>query len=452
MQLAGELAVGFALIVITPPLGTNLAGYFYPRYAQEVLDDLFAQAVVIQAGDDVLVLIACDLIGVEADTVAQARKFIEEQIGVPAERVCIGATHIHTGPAVVHHDIPAPQSAYRELLPQLIGSAAVQAWRRRHPARAFWASGNAGHLCFNRRYRMKDGTVRTNPGVLNPDIVEPAGPTDPEVGILAFETPDGAPLGMIVNFSLHCDTHGGAAITAGYPHFLRSTIAAVTRSRAVTLFFPAPCGDVNHIDVTRKQEKGRANCRRIGESLAHQVLAALDHAQPINIACIPVARDVLEIPCRRITAEQKREYLRLLGDNWRDPDVCYVVDKAGKKRFSMERQAMRDALLLDELNVRARRVELWCAGLGDVAIAANPAELFVELGLQIKRASPFAHNLVFELANGSVGYVPTRHAFAEGSYETTLRRSSCLAEDAGERIVARTIELLQQVHRQSKRQ
>ncbi|MCJ7492332.1 MAG: hypothetical protein MUP15_09345 [Dehalococcoidia bacterium] len=441
----GKVAVGFGSVTITPPLGTNMAGYFYPRGAEDVLDDLLAQAVAIEAGNDALILVACDLAGVDAGLVAEARDFVAGQINFPRERVCIGATHIHTGPDVVVRDpaIDKQVTRYRELLAQLIGSAAVEAWRRRKPGVIRWARGEAGHLCFNRRYRMKDGTVQTNPGRLNPNIVGPVGPTDPEVGILAFEAPDGAPAGFVVTFSLHCDTHGGNSITAEYPYFLRTAIAEALQAPVTTLFFAAPCGDVNHVDVTKEGLKGRANSQMIGEELARQVLAAIKSAQPVEVDRIRVARDVLEMPCRRPSEELKYQGLGTLGENWRDFYSCYVADGVGQMRFSMDRHAMRDALLLDELNVTSRTVELWCAALGDVGIATVPGELFVELGLEIKRKSPFKRNLLFELANGSVGYIPTKKAFAEGSYETTLRRSSCLIEDAGDRMVSRVTELLE---------
>jgi hypothetical protein len=75
----------------------------------------------------------------------------------------------------------------------------------------------------------------------------------------------------------------------------------------------------------------------------------------------------------------------------------------------------------------------------DLAIVLLPGEVFVELGLAIKQASPFKHTLVIELSNDSPAYIPTEKAFKEGSYETVNSR---IAPGGGERLVAEALRLL----------
>ena len=75
----------------------------------------------------------------------------------------------------------------------------------------------------------------------------------------------------------------------------------------------------------------------------------------------------------------------------------------------------------------------------DVAVVALPGEVFVDLGIAIKRASPFATTMVIELAHDAPGYVPTRKAFAEGSYETVNSR---IQPGGGEMLVATALRLL----------
>jgi hypothetical protein len=86
--------------------------------------------------------------------------------------------------------------------------------------------------------------------------------------------------------------------------------------------------------------------------------------------------------------------------------------------------------------------------LGDEVVWVSlPGEIFVELGLAIKKASPFRYTFIAELANGSVGYIPNREAYAQGAYEVV---SSRCAEGSGELLVQSAIHLLKELHRQSR--
>ena len=84
--------------------------------------------------------------------------------------------------------------------------------------------------------------------------------------------------------------------------------------------------------------------------------------------------------------------------------------------------------------------------IGDnIAIASNPSEFFVELGMQVKAASPFKHTLMSTLTNGNAGYVPTRQAFVDGGYEVKkYPAGSFLAIEAGEQMVEASIRLLRE--------
>ncbi len=444
----GPIRAGTGCMTITPPLGTPMAGYFAPRYADDVLDDLRAQALALEGDDSAAIVVACDLISLDAAVTDHIRDEISRQTGVPREAVVIACTHTHTGPTTGMPWADWHNDKYLALLPELIASAGVMACRHREPATVSVAAGSAPHLVFNRRFHMKDGTVRTNPGVLNPDIVRPAGPTDPGVRVLRVNSPDGALLAVVVNYALHLDTHGGSAVSADFPYFLRETVRAELQSDVPTLFLNGTCGDINHIDVTREPVKGRENARRIGTSLAYEVLRVLPEAKPVaQPAVLRAASRRLTCGVRLPSEEEQKHAREVLGENWRDLDSCYVEvkDAQGQTRrvLNTERHHLRESLLLVDSGVRELRVELSALRLGNVGLAGIPGEVFVELGLAIQAASPFDPTLVVELANGSAGYIATRKAYDEGGYEVTLRRWACIEPGAGERIVEESVALLQ---------
>ena len=92
---------GCARRVITPPIGTPLAGYFHDRFGTRVRDDLHASAVVLEVDGTRLAIVACDLITPSATITEAAREQIAADTGIPPQHVMICATHTHTGPAIV---------------------------------------------------------------------------------------------------------------------------------------------------------------------------------------------------------------------------------------------------------------------------------------------------------------------------------------------------------------
>lgn len=95
-----ELSVGAASVVLTPPEGTPLAGYYGYRGTKSVLDDIHAKAIVLEVGDAKAALVVCDLISLPRHVVTEAHRQIEKATGIPGANVMISATHTHTGPVL----------------------------------------------------------------------------------------------------------------------------------------------------------------------------------------------------------------------------------------------------------------------------------------------------------------------------------------------------------------
>src|SRR5262245_46355507 len=166
LATAAELRVGAASEVITPPLGAPMAGYYLPRQAKGVDDDLFAKAIVIERDGVKVAMVVCDLVTMPRKVVEEAREIIAKTPGIPADRVMISATHTHTGPIVIRGSSQDPNEGepttdvakqYTKSLPELIAKSVQKADAKLAPARASMAIGREEHLSFNRRYFMKDG-------------------------------------------------------------------------------------------------------------------------------------------------------------------------------------------------------------------------------------------------------------------------------------------------------
>ena len=245
------LQAGAATSNITPWLGVAIPGSFRPRYAEDVQDELLAKALVIDNGDRRLAMVTCDLIAMPEKMADAAKARIAERSGILPEHVMVNATHMHTAAGIADLLGVDEDTDYTEWAPLKIADAVELAVRRLQPARVGFASVKEDRIAFHRRWRMKDGTVRMNPGRNNPDLVEPVGPIDPELAMMYVEGRDGEPISAVANFSLHyVGTDNGRAISADYfGHFFR-LVRQNLGGEVVPLLWNGALGQINNQDYS----------------------------------------------------------------------------------------------------------------------------------------------------------------------------------------------------------
>ena len=437
--VAADLRVGAAATIITPPEGTPLAGYYSQRGTRTVLDDIYSKAIVLEVGDTKAALVVCDLISLPRHVVTEARRQIEAATGIPGGHVMLSATHTHTGPVLARESsldelVGATSDLgrrYTEKLPELIAKSVSEANKKLAPARASAALGKEEGISFNRRFHMKDGTVSWNPAKRHPDIVRPAGPIDPEVGVVYFDTAKNAPVATYVNFALHPDTVGGEGVSADYPGVLSKLLSAYRGPDLVTVFANGCCGNINHRDISWLDgQKGPAEAHRIGTLLAGSVLRTTPHLKPVTADVLRIKSDVVKLPLATHTEAELAAA----------SDVVKRVKEPATK-FLDKVKAFR-VLDVEGRKGKPWEVEVQVIALGDVAWVSLPGEIFVELGLAIKKGSSFQHTLIAELANGSIGYIPDKAAYPQGNYEVVSARC---AEGSGELLVEAATRLLKEV-------
>jgi len=419
------LTVGTAETVITPILRSPMAGYYFDREADGVHDDLMAKAILFRQSGKTVGLVSCDLIELPRAVVDKAKALVEERTGIPPGHLIMTVTHAHTG--------PRHSASYDEWLVEKIVDTVQIAAARLVPAQVAFGVGEEKRLPYHRRFWMKDGTLRTNPGKLNPNIVRPAGGIDPSVPVLVVSRPDGLPLAIVVNYSLHLDTVGGTSISADFPHYLSSILGRVMGPEMLTLHTTGACGNINHWDVhSEDPQRSFAEAERIGTMLAGEVLKVTTFAKPVDVDRIDGLIEDVELPLKSFTEEElakAREIVKIPNP----PDVDFVLERVWALR----------ALEVAGRKQRTMPARIQAICMGDVALVAVPCELFYELGLDIKQKSPFSHTVVIELANDNIGYVPRREDYDNGGYEVV---SSRLAPGGGEQIVETALGLLKKLH------
>jgi neutral ceramidase len=268
---------------------------------------------------------------------------------------------------------------------------------------------------------------------LNPDIIRPAGPIDPDIGIILLKSPDdGQSRAGLTVFPLHLDTVGGTEYSADYPFYLERNLRQSLGNEFVSLFGNGTCGDINHVDVTNNaKQQGHEEASRIGAALAETVKHAIASLKPVETLKLVSRRAIANVSVQRYSPEetaQARQDMFKVGT----PELPFLEQVKTTKIMQLE---LRPVVWL-ALEVQVFRLS------DDLAIVGLPGEVFVELGLAIKRGSPFARTLVVELCNDAPAYIPTKKAFAEGSYETV---NSLIQPGGGETMVETALKLLNEI-------
>ncbi len=339
----------------------------------------------------------------------------------------IACTHTHTGPET-------GDDAYTEWLWGRIADGVRVAWQAREEAEVGWARTTEDRLVFNRRYRMADGTVQTNPGVRNPDVVEPAGPTDPEVAVMALRRPGGRPLGLLGNYALHYVgiPDDFTSFSADYFGFFATLIQRLRGESFVAALSNGASGDINNVNVMGRvtnRNDHYQHCERAAALVAANALWAWNEADFVGQA--PLAGALAEVTLAARPPATPEDLAR----------AQEIEDRlaAGQPVLMGERSFQRRVRRFEATPPTAHTTVVQALRIGDLALVSAPGELFVELGLEIKRRSPFAQTMVLELGNDSVGYIPTARAFEEGAYEPN---STPYMPGFGEQIVEAAVGLL----------
>jgi len=440
--MQSRLLAGAYEIDITPPVGIDLAGYFNVRKADNILDNLYAKSTVLKVDDTEVAITSCDLCVIPRELVLRIRELASGWSGISKDNIMVSATHTHTGPVTAGLLAGEVDSGYVDLLTRKVATSIFMAKKNLREAIIKVGRGKEDSIVFNRRYLMKDGTVVTNPGKLNPDIVKPAGPVDPELLTVLVESTEGDPIALMVNYANHIDTIGGTGISSDYPGVMDRILKRFLGDIPV-LFLNGAEGNINHIDVNDPTPQGGyGEAERIGKILAGAVIKVLSKMDSIRER-LKIKTSLLKIPLRKPSKEDIERAKRLLSEVAESKSKELTAFDLAKGSIEIERVYAKEILLLSQLDRDLEELELQSISLGDLALVGIPGEPFVEIGLAIKEKSPFRYTGIVSLANGYSGYIPTEKAFDEGGYEARLARSSKLYKGAGEEIVKEVINLLQ---------
>lgn len=435
------------------PVSVN--GGMSDRKATKASDPLHARCLVLDDGSTKIAIVVCDSCMIPRAILDEAKARAAKLCGIRPDHILISATHTHTAPTVGGVFQSDPDPDYVKYLPIKIAEGIAKANANLTPARIGWGVGKDPTQLFNRRWKMKaenlrvdpfgkmNDTVVMNPGHRAPGLIEPAGPIDPDVSILSLQSRDGRPIALLANYSLHY-VGGVPELSADYFAIFAERIGQLLGADQadkdappfVGIMSNGTSGDINNVNFaapSRGAQKPYEQARVVANSVAKAALDAHKTIKHQDWVKLDMAQKEIELG------------VRLPGND----DIARaqdILDKAKDKKVlqTLPEVYARETVLLAKYPATVKAL-VQAIRVGDLGIVSSPCETFVEIGLEIKKKSPFKHTFTIELANGYNGYLPTPAQHKLGGYETWRARSSYLEVNAATRITATLLELLGQV-------
>jgi hypothetical protein len=449
---AEEFRAGAATSNITPPLGGKIIGGFAPIPSTHIHDELHARCLVLDDGKTKLALVVCDLLGIHRQVSDEARKLIAEQSKIPPECVLISATHTHSATSALGQDRLQPTQTldeYQQFVARRIADGVARANNELRPAQIAFGTVEAPEHVFNRRWSMRPGTVpenpfggsdlvKMNPPAGSPNLVEPAGPTDPTISFIAVREPNGAPISVFTTYSLHYvggvgPGHVSADYYGMFCRHLEKLLKAEHQSPPfVALLANGTSGDINNINFRepRPAKKPYEQMRYVAEDVADKVYAALAKLEYQPYVTLAARYREPVIAWRRPDAQQREWAEKTIAQGpQRKTDLSYI--------YAQRVQSMIDY-------PETTTVPLQTLRIGKVCIGTMPCEVFCEIGLDFKRRSALQPAFMVSLNHGYFGYLPTPRQHKLGGYETWLGTNR-LERDASDKLLAELLAMAEEM-------
>lgn len=406
---------------ITPPLGSDMPGYYCHRYAESVMDRLYVKAFVSEAGGDYAAIIVIDACYLTRDICEAIAQRVQDLTGIPSRHVAVCATHTHNGIPVEKTGENDADLAFLEILIKLSADCAVLASQRLEVCTFWYGAEQVEDVAYNRIYEMKDGSFRTNPIGEKDKALRQYSGVDSELPALLVKNAQGEPMGTIWSFACHHDTVARSlSISSDYSGIASSELKRVYGEDFISMYVAGASGDINNwppelTEVQREQH------RVIGKKLADALTGIFKKAVRSERDSIRCCKDDLILGVRRASAEEIKRAKAM------------TEDTEYSNKFGTPGEAtMSEALLeYEALDLKNRSVPLQVIFLGDVGFFTFPGEMFHQFGEMVKKANPSKKTLVATVANDNIGYVPVRELFGTDIYEAQLCMGSFLEPDAG---------------------
>lgn len=420
-----KLRAGFGRADITPDNGVDMIGYIFERKTSGVLDPIEANAVIFECDARRAIILTVDTEGIhELSDVRELQQAVADAIDTTCDAVFISCTHAHTGATIDSKNFSDAERRYFSQVRSGLINAAKAALADLTEAAVSVAEGKAEGIAFVRRYRMKDGSVATNPGIHNPDILHPLGKPDERVHLVRIDRKDKDSI-AIINFACHPDTVGEDLASADFPGFARRIVERdIPDTKCI--FINGAQGDVNHLNPFIAEEdllkmrpdfdgpRSYSHAEYMGSVIANAVKAIYANTEPTGRGDVRFMQKTVDVPSNMPSAEEipEAKLLWSLHEAGRDAEIPYQGMALTTKVFGARRK------LKLEHGPESFPVRISVITAGGIAFVGLQGEPFAGIGMALKEnLTEYSAVIPACITNGHIGYFPMTEAYDEGGYE-----------------------------------
>ncbi len=431
------MIAGVSRVNITPETDVWMDGMIREHRSVGVHDPIFARALVLaenSAVENSCAIVSVEVCGLDGEFTQQVRMLASESTGILTNNIIIAATHTHSGPATIGFFNPREED-YLTGLKEKIVEAVIQAYRSLKPVKAGVTSGSETTISHYRRLLAHNGHVVMNWEPHQPeDIVGPLGEIDPEVGVLKISSEENSEgiVCILFNHAGHPNVMSGDnyLISGDYPGLAARMLEE--EFGCIAMFINGAQGTM---DIDGLRDRDWEGVERTGKALSGAVKTTLNTIEISPGTNLRTASIKYTVPTRKITENELAWAESILKIS--QGRIKSMADGVGDDYKAQLYKKLYDR---KEMEVTINQT---CIALGNSVLISFPGELFTEIGIRIKAESHFARTYIIGLANGEIGYVPTRKAISEGGYAVDTRE---VGEEAEEIIVSQSLTLLEQVY------
>jgi len=429
------LTAGFHKICISPPIGAPLAGFAARQgVATGIHDDLFARALALANEQTAVAFVSVDALALPRHFIERVRAEINARTGVRPEAVMIASTHTHAGPVTISTFFNPDESLdanYMDRLAKAIVESVETAWRERFPARVGVGAGRVVGIGVNRR---------------TPDKL----PIDEEVGVIKIADATGRTRAVLMNHACHPTVLGpdNLMVTGDFPAFAIERVEAALGADGFAMFTNGAQGNISvghssELSAIGVITPGRTfeRASELGRRLGDAALAALPEIETDADPKLRALSQSVDLPLKHLPSVEEaaralREADERLAKLDGDRELSEELNRAKSERLYASITSFY-ARETSRLPGGRLPIELQGARINDAAFIAVPAEVFVEIGLQVKQHARL-RTFIVGIANGYIGYLTTAAAHAAAGYEVV---SSKVAPEAEGVLIEATLAL-----------
>jgi neutral/alkaline ceramidase-like enzyme len=421
------LKAGFSKVRISPAVGAPLAGFAAREgVSVGVHDDLYARALVVETEELAVAFVCVDVLALPSEFINGVRAAIQASTGLQPHSIMIASTHTHAGPVTITTFFNPDESVDQDYMDQLAGNivkSVTAAWRGRFPARVGIGAGHVEGVGVNRR---------------SPD----QRPIDEEIGIIKVEDGERTTRAVLINYACHPTVLGpdNLLVTGDFPAFAIEETEKAIGPESFAMFVNGTQGNISmghssELSAIGVVTPGRTfeRAAELGHLLAASTLQALDSIETSDEAKLGGVSLHVDLPLKkyppfvettRLLRDAENHQARLVATDGQDIEqlrsaMSEQLYASITNFYAKEASALTDGLL---------RIELQAIRINDAAFVAVPAEVFVEIGLRLKKTAPH-RTFIVGLANGYIGYLPNAAAYAAGGYEVVSSKCQPNAEE-----------------------